>query len=79
MALGVGQGRVLASLHNKGSWLFWGWSSASVALILLAGVMHSLFYDVGVIDLTAFARSRHSAVLMSALLACYVPGARRQG
>ncbi|HTS12320.1 MAG TPA: ABC transporter permease [Candidatus Limnocylindrales bacterium] len=76
MALGAGTGRVLALVLREGMLL------ASMGLVLgLAGsyfvgrVMHSLFYNVGTIDATAF--SAVALLLMSAaLLACYVPAQR---
>jgi putative ABC transport system permease protein len=76
MALGAGQRRVLALIMREAILL------ASLGLLLglfgayfVGRAMHSLFYDVGVIDLTAF--SAVAVVLLaSALLACYVPALR---
>jgi putative ABC transport system permease protein len=76
MALGAGQGRVLALILREGMIL------ALLGLVLGLGgaylvgrAMHSLFYDVGVIDFTAFSAVA-SILLASALLACYVPALR---
>ncbi|HKS68755.1 MAG TPA: ABC transporter permease [Candidatus Acidoferrales bacterium] len=76
MALGATAGRVVNLVLREGMLL------ALVGLALgLAGAyfvgrgMHSLFFDVGTIDATAF--SVVAALLMlSALLACYVPAHR---
>jgi len=76
MALGAGQSRVVALILREGMTL------AAIGLVLGFGgayfvgrVMHSIFFDVGVIDLEALGAV--AAVLMgSALLACYVPAMR---
>lgn len=76
MALGAGTSRVLALVLGEGMIL------AGLGLVLGLGgaymvgrVMHSLVYNVGTIDLTAF--STVAVLLMaSALLACYVPARR---
>jgi putative ABC transport system permease protein len=76
MALGAGQRQVLALIMTEGMLL------ASLGLLLglfgayfVGRAMHSLFYDVGVIDLTAFSAVA-AILLISALLACYVPALR---
>lgn len=76
MALGAGQNRVVALILREGMTL------AAIGLVLGFGgayfvgrVMHSIFFDVGVIDLRAFGAV--AAVLLgAALLACYVPAMR---
>jgi putative ABC transport system permease protein len=76
MALGAGQGRVLALILKEGMILaFLGLIIGLGGAYLVGRAMHSLFYDVGVIDFTAF--SAVGAVLLAwALLACYVPALR---
>jgi predicted permease len=76
MALGAGQGRVLALILKEGMVLaFLGLALGLGGAYLVGRAMHSLFYDVGVIDFTAF--SVVAAILLaSALLACYVPALR---
>ncbi|HUJ33517.1 MAG TPA: ABC transporter permease [Candidatus Acidoferrum sp.] len=76
MALGAGTGRVLSLVLREGMIL------ASMGLALGLGgayfvgrAMHSLFYDVGTIDATAFSAVA-LLLLLSALLACYVPAHR---
>jgi putative ABC transport system permease protein len=76
MALGAGTGRVLALVITEGMIL------ASVGFALgLAGAyfvgraMHSLFFNVGTIDATAFSAVA-LLLLLSALLACYIPAHR---
>jgi ABC-type antimicrobial peptide transport system permease subunit len=76
MALGAGQGRVLALILKEGMIL------ALVGLILGLGgaygvgrAMHSLFYNVGTIDTATFSAVA-ALLLASALLACYVPAQR---
>jgi putative ABC transport system permease protein len=76
MALGAGTGRVLALVITEGMIL------ASIGFALgLAGAyfvgraMHSLFYNVGTIDPTAFSAVA-ILLLLSAFLACYIPAHR---
>ena len=76
MALGANVGRVIRLILHEGMIL------ASVGLVLgLIGAyfvgrgMHSLFFDVGTIDATAFAIVA-ALLVMSALLACYIPAHR---
>jgi putative ABC transport system permease protein len=76
MALGASAGRVVGLILREGMIL------ALIGLVLGLGgsylvgrAMHSLFYDVGTMDVAAF--STVAALLMfSALLACYVPAHR---
>jgi putative ABC transport system permease protein len=76
MALGAGQGRVLALLLKEGMIV------ALVGLILGLGgaysvgrAMHNLFYKVGTIDSAAFS-AVVALLLASAPLGCYVPAQR---
>ena len=76
MALGANVGRVIRLILHEGMIL------ASVGLVLgLIGAyfvgrgMHSLFFDVGTIDATAFAIVA-ALLVMSAFLACYIPAHR---
>ncbi len=76
MALGAGTGRVLALILREGMIL------AGIGLVLGLGgsyfvgrAMHSLFFDVGTIDPTAFSAVA-LLLLASALLACYIPALR---
>jgi putative ABC transport system permease protein len=76
MALGASAGRVVSLVLREGMLL------ALIGLALgLAGsyfvghVMHSLFYDVGTIDFAAFG-SVAALLILSALLACYLPAHR---
>jgi putative ABC transport system permease protein len=76
MALGASEGGVVTLILREGMTL------AGIGLLLGLGgayfvgrVMHSLFADVGVIDVKAF--SAVTAILLaSALMACYVPALR---
>jgi putative ABC transport system permease protein len=76
MALGAGQGRVLALILKEGVALaFTGLALGLGGAYLVGRTMHSLFYDVAVVDFTAF--SAVAAILLaSALLACYIPARR---
>lgn len=76
MALGAGQGRVLALILKERMIV------ALVGLILGLGgaygvgrAMHNLFYKVGTIDTAAFSAVA-ALLLASALLACYAPAQR---
>ncbi|MGA8103504.1 MAG: ABC transporter permease [Candidatus Acidiferrales bacterium] len=76
MALGASEGRVVTLILREGMTL------AAIGLLLGLGgayfvgrAMHSLFADVGVIDVRAI--SAVTAILLaSALMACYVPALR---
>jgi putative ABC transport system permease protein len=76
MALGAGAGRVVRLILREGMILaLIGLALGLGGSYLVGRVMHSLFYDVGTIDVAAF--SSVAALLMfSALLACYVPAHR---
>ena len=76
MALGAGQGRVLALILKEGVTLaFIGLALGLGGAYLVGRTMHSLFYDVGVVDFTAFSAVA-ATLLASALLACYIPARR---
>jgi len=76
MALGAGTGRVLKLILREGMLL------AGLGLLIgLGGAyfvgrgMHTLFYDIGTIDAAAFSAVA-LLLLVSALLACYIPALR---
>lgn len=76
MALGAGRGNVLKLILKEGMLL------AGVGLVLgLAGsygvgkAMHTIFYNVGTIDFAAFSAVA-AALLLAALLACFIPAHR---
>ena len=76
MALGAGPNRVLALILKEGMIL------ACIGLILGLGgaygvgkAMHSIFYNVGTIDFAAFSAVA-AALLLAALLACFLPARR---
>jgi putative ABC transport system permease protein len=76
MALGADKGRVLLLILREGMIL------AGIGLLLglggsyLAGrLMHTMFYNVGTIDPSAFSAVA-ALLLVSALLACYIPASR---
>jgi putative ABC transport system permease protein len=76
MALGADKGRVLLLILREGMIL------AGIGLLLglggsyLAGrLMHTMFYNVGTIDASAFSAVA-ALLLASALLACYIPASR---
>jgi predicted permease len=76
MALGAGRNRVLALILKEGMIL------ACIGLILGLGgaygvgkAMHSIFYNVGTMDLAAFSAVA-AALLLAALLACFIPARR---
>jgi putative ABC transport system permease protein len=76
MALGAGRGNVLALILGEGMIL------AGIGLVFgLAGAygvgkaMHSIFYNVGTIDFAAFGAVA-TALLLAALLACFIPAHR---
>ncbi len=76
MALGAGRNRVLALILKEGMIL------ACIGLILGLGgaygvgkAMHSIFYNVGTIDFAAFSAVA-AALLLAALLACFIPARR---
>jgi putative ABC transport system permease protein len=76
MALGAATGRVLALVLREGMILaLIGLALGLVGSYFVGRAMHSLFFNVGTIDAAAF--SAVAALLMlSALLACYVPAHR---
>ncbi len=76
MALGASAGRVVGLILREGMILaLIGLALGLGGSYLVGRAMHSLFYDVGTIDVAAF--SSVAALLMfSALLACYVPAHR---
>jgi putative ABC transport system permease protein len=76
MALGASTGRVLGLILREGMILAMiGLALGLGGSYLVGRAMHSLFYDVGTMDVAAF--SAVAALLMfSALLACYVPAHR---
>ncbi|MGA8234219.1 MAG: FtsX-like permease family protein, partial [Candidatus Acidiferrales bacterium] len=76
VALGAGQGRVLALILKEGMIL------ASVGLALgvfgaygVGKVMHGLLYNVAVFDLAAFCAVA-TALLLAGFLACFIPAHR---
>jgi putative ABC transport system permease protein len=76
MALGADPNRVLALILKEGMIL------ACIGLTLGLGgaygvgkAMHSIFYNVGTIDFTAFGAVA-AALLLAALLACFIPARR---
>jgi putative ABC transport system permease protein len=76
MALGAGPARVLALILKEGMIL------ACIGLLLGLGgaygvgkAMHSIFYNVGTIDFAAFGAVA-AALLLAALLACFIPARR---
>jgi len=76
MALGASAGRVVGLILREGMILaLIGLALGLGGSYLVGRAMHSLFYDVGTMDVAAF--SSVAALLMfSALLACYVPAHR---
>lgn len=76
MALGAGTSRVLSLVLREGMILaLFGLALGLAGAFWVGRLMHSLVYDVGTIDFTAF--SVVAVLLMaSALLACYVPALR---
>jgi putative ABC transport system permease protein len=76
MALGAGTGRVLALVLREGMILAGlGFALGLVGSYFVGRAMHSIFYNVGMIDATAFSAVA-ILLLLSALLACYVPAHR---
>ena len=76
MALGAGQGRVLALILKEGMIL----AGVGLALGLFGAygvgkVMHGLLYNVAVFDFAAFGAVA-AALLLAGLLACFVPAHR---
>ncbi len=76
MALGAGQRSVLALILKEGMLLaFLGLVVGLGGAYLVGRTMHSLMYGVGAVDFTAFSAVA-AVLLVSALLACYVPALR---
>ncbi len=76
MALGAGTGRVLALVITEGMILASiGFSLGLAGAYFVGRAMHSLFYNVGTIDPTAFSAVA-ILLLLSAFLACYIPAHR---
>jgi putative ABC transport system permease protein len=76
MALGAGQGRVLALILKEGMLL----AGVGLALGLFGAygvgkVMHGLLYNVAVFDFAAFGAVA-AALLLAGLLACFIPAHR---
>src|ERR1700691_5899686 len=76
MALGAGQGRVLALILKEGMLL----AGVGLTLGLLGAygvgkVMHGLLYNVAVFDLAAFSAVA-AVLLLAGLLACFIPAHR---
>jgi putative ABC transport system permease protein len=76
MALGAGQGRVLALILKEGMLL----AGVGLALGLLGAygvgkVMHSLLYNVAAFDFAAFSAVA-AVLLLAGLLACFIPAHR---
>jgi putative ABC transport system permease protein len=76
MALGAGQGRVLALILKEGMTL----AGVGLALGLFGAygvgkVMHGLLYNVAVFDFAAFGAVA-AALLLAGLLACFIPAHR---
>jgi putative ABC transport system permease protein len=76
MALGAGTSRVMGLILREGMILaLIGLALGFGGAYLVGRAMHSLFYNVGTIDVSAF--SAVAAILMaSAFLACYIPAHR---
>jgi putative ABC transport system permease protein len=76
MALGAGTGRVLALVLREGMILAAaGFVLGLIGSYFVGRAMHSIFYNVGTIDATAFTAVA-VLLLLSALLACYIPAHR---
>ena len=76
MALGAGTGRVLALVLGEGMILAAaGFVLGLIGSYFVGRAMHSIFYNVGTIDATAFTAVA-VLLLLSALLACYIPAHR---
>ena len=76
MALGAGAGRVVGLVLREGMTLaLIGLALGLGGSYLVGRAMHSLFYDVGTMDVTAFSTVA-ALLVISALLACYVPAHR---
>lgn len=76
MALGASMGRVIGLILREGMILaFIGLALGLVGSYFVGRGMHSLFFDVGTIDATAFGVVA-SLLVISALLACYIPAHR---
>jgi predicted lysophospholipase L1 biosynthesis ABC-type transport system permease subunit len=76
MALGAGTSRVLKLILQEGMLLAGGGLILGLIGAYFVGRgMHTLFFDVGTIDFTAFSAVA-VLLLISALMACYIPALR---
>jgi len=76
MALGAGPGRVLALVLREGMILAGvGIGFGLIGAYFVGRALHLLFYDVGSVDAVVFA-AVSVPLLLSALLACFVPAHR---
>jgi putative ABC transport system permease protein len=76
MALGAGQDRVLAQVMREGmSLALVGLALGLCGAISVGRAMRGMWYQVGTVDATAFS-AVSVVLLMSALMACYVPARR---
>ena len=76
MALGAGTSRVLKLVLQEGMLLAGGGLILGLIGAYFVGRgMHTLFFDVGTIDFTAFSAVA-ALLLISALMACYIPALR---
>lgn len=79
MALGASRDRVVGMILREGAMLaFIGLGLGLVGAFFVGRAMKSTLYNVGSIDLTAFC-AVSGLLLVSALIACYVPARRAAG